>query len=349
MATTRDFQNNNRITEWTDELLIVPNMWGLVNQLGMFETKGIAQNSYSFDEVIKSQVLLVDTPRGERATYGKQEDRKTHAIPLPHFTYDDGIGPEDLQGVRRDNDPDSPTTLELEREKVLERVRRSWAITQEHARVQALKGNVYAPNGTVNVNWYTEFNVTQKEVDFDLGTATTDTIEKSEEVIAHMQDNLFTGEMLGMNIVLCSPSFFAKLIKQDKTQEAYTYYQATNQVSGAQPLRDRMTYNRDARMRIFEHGGLVFVEYRGSFKDADGNVVPLIEADTAYAAPMDIPGMYTSIYGPAHRLSTANQIGVEQYVFEEIIADKRWNYESESNFIHMVNRPGAVVKLTTST
>lgn len=347
--TTRNFQNNNRITEWTDELLIVPNMWGFVNQLGMFQGQGISQNSYTFDEIIKSQVLLLDTPRGERSSYGKQENRKTHSVPLPHFTYDDGIGPEDLQGVRRNASPDQPTTLELEREKVLERVRRSWAITMEHARVQALKGDVYAPNGTVDINWYTEFGVTQKSVDFDLGTATTDTIAKSEEVIAHMQDNLLSGEMVGQNVVLCSPTFFAKLIKQDKTVEAYTYYSATNQTNNYQPLRDRMTYNRDARMRHFEHGGLTFIEYRGSFKDREGNVLPLIEADTAYAAPLDVADMYKTIYGPAHRLSTVNTIGEEQYIFERLIGDKRWDFESESNFLNMVNRPGAIVKLTTST
>lgn len=346
---TRDFQNNNRITEWTDSLLIVPNMWGLVNQLNMFQTKGISQNSYTFDEVIKSQVLLLDTPRGERSVYGKQEDRKTHSIPLPHFTYDDSIEPSDLQGVRRNSSPDEPTSLEIARGDVLERARRNWAITQEYSRMQALQGNVYAPNGTVSVNWYSEFGVAQKEVDFDLGTPTTDTIEKAEEVIAHMQDNLFSGEMVGDSIVFCSPEFFAKLIKQDKTFDAYTYYQATNQANGAQPLRDRLTYQRDARHRVFEHGGLMFVEYRGSFPDKDGNALPMVPAGEAYACPLNVSGMYTSIYGPAHRLSTVNTIGEEQYIFEEIIQDKRWEYESESNFLHMVNRPGAIVKLISST
>lgn len=344
---TRNFQNNNRITEWTDELVNIPNRWGMINQMGLFVPKSIAQLAYTFDETTYGTTLLVDSPRGERSVYGKDHNRKTHTVSVPHFTYDDKIGPEDLQGVRADGSADSATTLAQARADVLERTRRNYMATFEYARAQALQGIVYSPNDTVSINWYTEFGITRKQVDFDLGTATTDVIEKSEEVISHIQDNLLSGEMVGEIVALCSPEFFAKLIKQDLTRDAYLYYTAQN--NGArQPLRDRLGSPMDVRARQFEHGGVTFIEYRGSFTDKDGNVLQMIPANEAYAFPVDVTDMFRTIYAPAHRLSTSNTLGREMYAYEEIIQDKAWEYETESNFLNMVTRPNAIVRLYTA-
>lgn len=346
----RKHDNFNRTQEWTDELLIIPNQWGFINSLNIFKYKGSTQHSFLFDETTRNQVLLLDTPRGERSTYGTKGTSKTHSVPIPHFTYDDAVLPEDLQGVRMEGTEADNLTLAAARAEVLERARRNWSITQEYARMQALKGDVYSPNGTVSINWYTEFGVTQKVVDFliDNPAGSTDVRAKVEEVISHMQDNLFTGEMLGRTIVVCSPEFFTKLINHDAISDAYMHYSAMNNQGGLEPLRDRLTYNKDARMRVFEYQGLTFVEYRGSFVDAAGATKKLVDADEAYAFPLDVPDMYRTVYSPAHRLSKTNTVGLEQYIFEKLVDDKRWEYESESSFLNFVRRPGAVVKLTTT-
>lgn len=348
MSQTRDFNNSNRIVEWTDELIEIPNTWGMVNQMGLFVPRGITQTSYSFDKTVKGTVLLTDTPRGERSVYGSQEGRETHAVSVPHFTYDDAVGPEDLQGVRMDGSEQAVMTMAKARADVLARARRNYAATFEYARLQALQGVVYAPQGTVNINWYTEFGITKTSVDYVLGTASTNTIEKAEEVIAHIQDNLLTGEMVSQVVALCSPEFFAKLIKQDKTVDAYTYFSSNNQVGGKELLRDRLGNPLDVRSRVFSHGGVDYVEYRGSFTDKAGDVKKLIPAGEAIAFPTQVTDMYRTIYSPAHRLSTANTMGKEMYAFEEVIQDKKWEYETETNFLNMVTRPQAVVRLFSS-
>jgi hypothetical protein len=346
--TTRSFSNNNVITDWTDQLNMIPNQWGMVTQMGLFVPKGISQLSYTFDKVTKGTTLLVDSNRGERSKYGKQHDRETHALPVPHFTYDDAITPNDLQGVRSDGSPDSPTGLAEARTDVLDRIARNYFATHEFAKVQALQGIVYAPNGTVNINWYTEFGITRKDVDFLLGTPTTDTLGKTEEVIAHIQDNLLSGETVSNIVALCSPEFFSALIIQERTKDAYTYYQAQNQVNGTQPLRDRMSNPMDVRSRVFYHGGITYVEYRGSYLDKEGAVQKMIPTGEAFAFPVDVAGMYQTIYAPAHRISTANTVGRPMYAYEEIIQDKSWNYESETSFLNMVTRPQAIVRLFSS-
>ena len=350
MSNTPSFTNSSLITDFTDSLILIPNKWGYIQQLGLFEEAGTNQTTFTFDEITLGGVLLVDKPRGERNVVGSQEARKTPSIPVPHFPYSDSIKPEDIQGIRRDGSATDTTSLDFEREQVLGRARRNWAQTMELSRMEALKGNVYAPNGTVSINWYTEFGQTQKSENFDFAdtAVTNDMIAHTEAVTSHIADNLLDGDMAGETLALCSPEFFSSLISHPSVREAYLNYQAMNQFGGAQPLRDRLGSPIDSRARQFALGGMTYVEYRGQFKDASGATVRLIPAGEAYAFPTGVDGMYQTIYAPASRFSTVNQIGVSQYAFEKLIDDVEWKYDTESNFINMVNRPQAVVKLTSS-
>ena len=87
----------------------------------------------------------------------------------------------------------------------MERIRRSYGQLKEKIFAQLLAdGTVYAPNGTVSTNFYTEFGVSRKEVDFVFGTATTDIIGKIEEGIAHIVDNMQSGDTAQGFIAFCS-------------------------------------------------------------------------------------------------------------------------------------------------
>lgn len=345
MAITRDFQNANQLTDWTPELNIIPNQWGFISSLGLFQERGITQTTFTFDERVLDQALLKDSVRGERGLYNKNETRKVHSIPVPHFPFDDSLDPQAVQGQRATGSPDGETTLAIERTRVLERVRRNWAITMEKARVEAIKGNAYAPNGTIGNTagyFYNEFGVAQTTIDIDTGADPKAVSNKIEEIIAHIQDNVQNGGLVSNMIVVCSPSFFQKLINDDEVKDAYNFYVSTNQAGGAQPLRDRLTAsNADVRFRSFEHRGLTFVEYRGNFEGTD-----LIETDTAYAFPVGVSGMFETLYAPANRFSYVNTVGLSQYAFEKMVDDVLWLYQTESNFLNVVYRPQAICKVT---
>ena len=82
---------------------------------------------------------------------------------------------------------------------------------------------------------------------------------KIEETIAYLIDNSFVGGMGSTGMVtICGSGFFTKLINHPKVQAAYTYYQSTQE-----PLRNRLGSNLPMGTRVFEHGGMKFVEYRG--------------------------------------------------------------------------------------
>ncbi len=341
MAITRSFGANGQfeLVDYTEELLIVPNQWGLVNSLGIFTGQGISENSITVEKISESAGLILDRVRGERAYQNKDFARELHSFPVPHFPLDDYITPQDVQGKRAYGEANAADTLAAVRARKLQRIRQSHAWTLEAARCQALTaGTVYAPNGTVSVNWFTSFGVTQKTVDFALGTNTTSIITKLEEVIAHIQDNLCNGGNQTGVMALCSPEFFSALIAHDAVKAAYQFYTSTQE-----PLRTRQG-GATTMYREFFYGGVKFVEYRGSY-----NGSRLIPAKDAVFVPMGVEDMFETYFAPANKFDFVNTVGEEAYVFEYTDPmGEKVELQSQANFINMIRRPAGVVRAFTA-
>ena len=339
MPVTRSFTNAFEITDYSQELITVPNTWGLINQLGIFSSEGVSQNTITVESTGGTLGLLTDQVRGTRSNVSKDETRSLRSFVIPHFNMDDAIKPEDLQGKRAFGSADAAETEAAVMARKLLRIRRTHAATMEAARAQVLTaGTIYAPNGTVSGNYFTEFGVTQKVVDFVLGTSTTEVIEKGEEALAHSQDNLLSGESPSQFVALCSPQFFAKLIKHATIKEAYKYYQSTQS-----PLRERLGIG--AGTRTFDHGGVTYIEYRGT-TPAGAQFIP---ANDAVLIPMGTMDSFKTYLGPANKLSYANTIGEEAYVFTyRSPTDTEIKIETETNLLNVLRRPGCVVRLTSS-
>jgi hypothetical protein len=337
MAQVRSFEKPFELVDYTEELLLVPNQWGLINELGVFRNEGVAQHSITVESTQGTLGLVTDKVRGERNNVNKDDTRALRSFAIPHFPLDDAIKPEDVQGKRAYGSADQAETEAAVIARKLERIRMSHAATLEAARAYAITtGAIYAPNGTVAGNFYTDFGVTRKEIDFALGTTTTDVLAKSEEAIAHIQDNILTGETVSNVTVICSPAFFAKLITQAGVKEAYKYYSSTQE-----PLRQRLTSGLHRR---FVHGGVEYIEYRGSY-----NGSALIPAGDAYAMPLGTSDMFITYFSPANKFSHVNTIGEEAYAFTyRDPKDAEVQIQTESNFLNLVRRPQALVRLYTS-
>lgn len=330
----RSYANGFEVADYTQELMIIPNQWGLINSLGIFGAgEGISTTTVTIEQIDESLGLMTDTVRGQRNQVSKDATRKIHTFAVPHFTLDDYISPKDIQDKRAFGS-EGAESLAAVRLRKLERIRRSHAATMEFARAKALTtGDVYAPNGTVSINAYTDFGITRKEVDFDMDTSTTDVVAKGEEVIAHIQDNALSGEISYEIIALCSPTFFARVISHASTKNAYQYYSSTQEV-----LRNRVA--NGAGPREFSHGGIRYIEYRGNFGGTQ-----MIPAGDAYFLPVGTMDTFETYFAPADKLDLVNTIGQEAYVFE--YRDPKGNkieIESEANFLNLVRRPQVVVR-----
>ena len=341
MPITRSYQSGFDVTDYTDNLLLVPNVWGLSQQLGIFQSEGITTDTASVEVISKSYGLLEDRTRGQRSMLGKDYTRKVHAFSVPHFPGDDAIYPKDLAGKRAYGE-DGAERLDAVRARKLERIRMSHAATLEAGRMNAIvNGTAYAPNGTVSYNWYAEFGAVRKEVDFILDVGTTDILAKIEEVVAHIQDNAFTGQVVGEIYALCSPEFFSALISHPKVVDAFKYYTSAQQV-----LRDRLTaQGLDARYREFSYGGVLFIEYRGGFAGTMGSITRYIPSGDAYFLPAGGQDDFVTYFAPAQKFDLVGTVGQEAYVFE--YADSKGEQitlESEMNFLAVLRRPNLVVR-----
>ena len=341
MPITRSYVSAYDVIDRTSDLLLVPNVWGLTQQLGIFATEGITTDVASMEVISKSYGLIEDRARGQRASVNKDYSRLIKTFAVPHFPGDDAIYPKDVAG-KRAYGADSAETVDAVRARKLERIRMSHAATLEAARMHTLTtGTAYAPNGTVSYNFYTEFGATRKEVDFVLDVGTTNILGKIEEVIAHIQDNAFTGTVIGEIVCLASPEFFTALVSHPAVVEAFKYYTASQQV-----LRERLTARGlDARYREFSYGGVLFIEYRGGFAGTMGSITRYIPSGDAYFLPLTGGDDFVSFFAPAQKFDLVNTVGQEAYVFE--YADPKGEQiilESESNFVSILKRPSLVVR-----
>lgn len=337
MTTARSFTNGFQLTDLTQDLMLIPNTWGLINELNIFSPESVSQHSVTVESTSGTLGLITDRVRGDRNNVSRDELRTLRSFPVPHFPLDDAVKPEDIQGVRAYGTSEAAETEANVIARKLERIRRNHAVTLEFARAQALtQGTIYAPNGTVSGNYYTEFSVTRKEIDFVLGTATTNLLAKSEEGIAHIQDNILSGESVNNIIVLCSPEFFSKLIDHASVKEAYKYYSSTQE-----PLRQRLG---TGVYRRFIHGSVEYIEYRGSY-----NGQRLIPAGEAYMLPQGTSDTFKTYFSPANRFSHVNTLGEQAYVWTmRDPNDTEITIQSESNFINLIRRPQCIVKCLTS-
>jgi hypothetical protein len=158
---------------------------------------------------------------------------------------------------------------------------------------------------------------------------------KCESVIANMQDNALSGELITGVVGYASPTFFASLIGHAKVQAAYQYYSATDNQS---ILRNRA--GGSGLYREFTYAGIRFIEVRTVLAGET-----LIPAGDCTFVPTGTTEVFKTFRSPANKLDYVNTIAEKRYV---------WTYpdpknegidiEAQSSFLNVVMKPKLVVR-----
>jgi hypothetical protein len=341
MPITRSYTNAFEVTDYTQELQLIPNSWTLLNDSGLFSEEFLTTNTVTFEEQSQSLGLIGDQFRGAKPQANKDDTRKIRSYPIAHFPIVDSVKPEDIQGKRAYGSKDSAETEAAVIARKMERIRRNMDISLEVGRFSVLTtGNAYSPNGTIAGNYFTDFGITQTSVDFVLGTATTDIVAKVETIIASMQDNANTGDVITSVVGYCSPEFFAKFIAHAKIQTAYQYYSATE---GQMIQRNRAGGN-NGLYREFSYAGVRLIETRTVLAGQR-----LIPAGEAVFVPTGTLDSFTSFFGPMNRLDFVNTVAERAYLMT--YRDPKGqgiDIDGEFNVNHVLRRPALVVKAFSS-
>ena len=329
-------------TSLTQAINIVPNDYGRIRELGLFSSEPLTTTTVAVEYANGTLNLLPTRERGAPASLGMPEKKGIRQFGTFHIPHEDFVRADDVQNiitrVAADGVLDSVAAL-VNRKQII--MRRKHAITLEHMRMGALRGEILDNDGSSLLNLFSEFGVTQKTVDFVLGTATTDVKAKAREVVSYMEDNLM-GETMSNVHVLASPEWYDKFIGHAKVEEIFKYYDGQNN-----PLR------QDVR-RGFPFHGLTIEEYRGgaSYLQENGTYGTrrFIPAGEAIAFPIGTQDVFSTYWAPADFIDTVNTMGEEIYVRNAVDPEfQRWvKLHSQSNPLPLVKRPALLVKLTSS-
>lgn len=339
---TRSFGNNFEVQDFTTELAMVPNIRTPLSDLNLFRNESISTTSVTFEQTFGTLGLLTDVYRGGQVLANQDETRKLHTYAVPYFKVVDRLTAADVQGVRAYGSANQAETEAAALERKMTRMKRSALMTSEYAKFYAItQGKIYSPSGAVaHSSFYTDFGVTRKEIDFNLEVSTTDVLAKIEEAIAHVQDNLLSGDVYSGVVCLCSPEFFAALVSHPKTIAAYQYYSSTQE-----PLRNRLGGNTTLH-REFVYGGCLFREIRDGVHNGT-TTTRFIGTDEAYFLPLGTEDTFVSYWAPSNKLALSNTLGEEMY-FWQYADPKGESKELELEFsqVHLIRRPQVVVKAT---
>lgn len=333
MPTINPFDNSAfTMIALTDAINILPNSYGRVGQMGLFQDKPVRFRQIAIEENNGVLNLLPTQTPGAPGTVGTRGKRKLRSFSVPHIPHDDVVMPEEVQGIRAFGSENELQALSQVLTDHLQSMRNKHAITLEHLRMGALKGIILDADGSTLLDLYESFGIAPKTVSFALGNANTDVARKCLEVVRHIEKNL-RGEFMNGIHALVSPEFFDALTSHAHVREAYQRWEE------GRALRDDMRHG-------FPFKGIVFEEYSGEASDLDGNVRRFIAKDEAHCFPMATAETFRTYYAPADFNETVGTLGKPLYAKQDPRKFNRGtDIHTQSNPLPLCLRPGVLVKL----
>ncbi|MCP3923341.1 MAG: major capsid protein [Desulfobacterales bacterium] len=323
------------LVSMTTGINLIPNDYGRLHQMGLFVDTPIYSDTLLIEEKHGVLNLLDIEPEGSPAPKGKEPKRKGRTFQIPNIPYDDILMAKAFANVRKfgtESETYNEAEVFAEKCKVM---RLKHAITKEYLKWGALKGIVLSPKGKVVYNFFDEFEVTQKVIDFELDNPDTNIAKKCREVKRHIEQNMMGEVSNGKIHCFCDEKFFDDFIEHPNVEKYYlNHAQALNLVGKGGDSRKGF---------VFE--GITFEEHSGNAPDARGVVRSFIEEGNAHFFPLGTRDTFKTYLAPASFLESVNTKGKELYAKQVEEKFGRWiDLHTQSNVLPMSRRPALLVK-----
>lgn len=303
---------------------------GRIGEIGLFEEQGVRSVTVVVEELSGVLSILGHKPRGGPANQHRRGQRKARSFTCYHMPLEDTIHADDIQGVRLFGSEDETETADNAVNDVLESMRQQHEVTREWLRAGAIAGVVVDGESAKTVNLFAEFGQAETDVDFLIGTTTTDMRQKCLEVKDAVETAL--GALPYDHVhALCGQNFFRRFIAHPEVKYAYQQFQEGR-------------FLRDDPRSGFEFGSIIFEEYRGNVGSK-----PFIPAGNARFFPVGAPDLFIEHFGPADFMETANTIGLPYYAKQAPMEfDRGVKVHSQSNPLPICTIPACLVKGSSS-
>lgn len=314
----------------TDAFIKAPHQPGRIGSLGLFRSRGIVNTTVVIEEKDGRLELIQTSPRGGPATTIGQKKRMARPFLVPHLEKESVIKADEVQGVRQFGSEDALASVQMIVNERLADLRAMHEVTLEHLRVGAIKGLVLDADGSVLVDLFTGFGVSQSTRVIALNSSATD-IRNEAVAIQRTIENVMGATPISGFRAFCGDDFFDDLVGHEKVVESFK-----NQ-EGA-------VLRADLRSG-FLYGGIWWENYRGRVGSTD-----FFPSDEAHVVPMGTD-IFQTYFAPADFIETVNTIGLPGYA--KIVEDKELNrsvkVHTQSNPLALCLRPDAVVRVVLAT
>lgn len=325
--------------------------YGRLGALGLFTDEGVTQNIVGVDFDPITNQLLPQSRWGGPGVANKTATGKLKTFSIPHFPVNDNVLAADVMGRRAPGTNDTLTVQRLLGKKMQE-MRLKLEQTLEWMRLGVLKsGQIKDGNGTLILDIYSDFGLSQTSTSFALGTGTTDVMgkiaDRKRTILAALR-----GELMSGWVALCSDGFYDALVSHANVKVAFQYFQNGGQTlaqdfsaGSAQPNSAALFAGGE---RPFIFGNVAWVNYTGSVTDSSGASQPLIDSNSAYLFPMGT-SVFKTWFAPADYMETVNTEGMPFYAKQKLMDyDKGIDVECQSNPLPICLKPAVIQKLTVS-
>lgn len=329
MAAIEIFEDNAftvpALTAAINEQPFVP---GRLAELGLFEEEGVTTVTVQIEKDGETLALVA---AGERGTSG-QVVNGSKRILLPfntvHLPERFAIKADEIQGIRAFGEQTELQAVQDVVTKRLAKARRQLDATHEFHRMGALNGYVLDADGsTVLLNIYDRFGLTPVVIQMELAKPDTNVRVKCVDALDAQEEALGATASTGAR-AFCGKNFWRKLIAHRSVVETY---------EGSQYASALRADGREA----FEFGGIMWERYRGKVGG-----ISFVPDDDARLVPEGVPGLCITRFAPADYMDTVNTEGLPYYSQLEVMPFKKGVAgEAQSNPLHLVTRPRAIVHL----
>lgn len=319
----------------TEELSLaisnMPTRIGNPNDVALFRQVPGTTKTFAGEWIEQTGVLVPTTAWGGVPPKNSPEIRTAKSWTIPHMPLEDTILAADVIGVRAFG----TTQAETVDGKVLDKLRtmrNRIDRTLAFRRSKAKQGLVLDADGSTLFNYYTDFGVTQVEVDFTLGTATTNITAKCQNVIDAIEDNL-GGEMYSSIEVEVDRAFYDAFTDHAKVKEVYLGWSAAEAKLGR------------SNASGFEFGGLKFIVNRQSV----GGTALIPTTKTGYAYPVGTQDTFITAMAPADFNETVNTVALPFYAKQRNKDfDRGMDIHVQANQLMLCTRPKAIILVKSS-
>jgi hypothetical protein len=311
--------------ELTASIQKAPFTPGLIASEKLFVESGIATTSCFIEFESGTVRLIPAAPRGGVGAPFRSGPRDGIHVSTVHLPHTGSVLADEVQD-RRGFGGVSLETPEQVKARKLAGMRANLEATIEWHRLGAIKGQVLDADGSMIVDIYSEFGISQTEKSLALSTAGSQLLNKVIDAERESEDALGGAKPTGF-LAFCAPDFMDSL-------RAHPDYKT--ELQWARPSELSADYRNGILI-----GNTLFREYREGFS------VKQIAPGTAFVMPLGIPDLFLTRYAPADWVEAVNTPGLPIYAkAQPMPMDRGYFLESQSNPISFCSRPASVIKLT---